>query len=318
MSHLTFQFLFYNSLNRPLHFLLMSFWNSYAKPHTDKRFQAIQSRTLSPTTLSILVAKQEHVPELTTFLTTYFGGANHPTLRPVLNPSKNELILFTRTEQADIQATIRYKYAGQFENQPIYLIDCFCSKERRTGIASQLLIALHARTEHVPYALFLKEGLPVPGQEPLYSSHYVFRRTKPPLSPLCHSLSPRQAFALVEAYRGVYKDMFWLGSESNPNQSWRLWKRGALWALACFQDSFQETGENERIGWMTAYIGNCDEGLECVVDSSPYPLIWADRVWIRDLTKWMVDGPFHWYSYRWTTGLLPATGATGGCYGIIV
>lgn len=298
----------------------MSFWNSYSKPYTDKRFESIQSRIPPPpTTLSILVAEQEHIPELTEFLTKYFGDRKHPTLHPVLN--KNDLILYTRTkEDRQIQATIRYKYAGKFENQPIYLIDCFCSKERKTGIASQLLSALHTRTEHIPYALFLKEGRPVPGQEPLYSSHYVFRRThQNSLSPLCFSLSRRQAFVLVEAYRSIYRNMFWLGSESNPNQSWRLWKNteNSLWALACFQDSFQETG-GERIGWMTAYIGNCDEGLEYVVDSSPYPLVWADRVWVRNLDRWMADGPFHWYSYRWTTGLLPAAGSTRGCYGIVV
>jgi hypothetical protein len=293
----------------------MSFWESYRNLRTDKRFQPVKRGSLPPITIRPHVATLADVPELTTFLTTYFGGKNHPVLKPALMLSDQELILFTRTTQS-IQATIRYKYAGTFEGQPIYLIDCFCTKERKTGIASQLLSALHAKTEHIPSALFLKEGRSVNGQEPLYTSCYMYRRRRPNTEP-CLSLTNHQAYALVNAYRRIHKDLFWLGNIDNPNQHWRLWKRGALWSLACFQDSFQEK-EGERIGWMTAFLANTASGIEALTDACPFPWIWADQCWITELEQWFLDGPFHWYNYRWTTSLAPGTGLALRCYGIVV
>ena len=294
----------------------MSFWDSYRGIRTEKRFQPVKRGLLPPITIHPLVAKPVDVPALTTFLTTYFGDERHPVLMPVLTPSSQELILFTRTADTHIQATIRYKYAGTFEGQPIYLIDCFCAKERKTGVASQLLTALHARTGHVPYALFLKEGRPLHGYSPLYTSWYMYRRRQPTEESYL-SLHNREAYALVNMYRRVHKDMVWLAEVSNPNQHWRLWKRGSLWSLACFQDSFQEK-EGERIGWMTAFVGNTATGLDALVDACPFPWIWADRCWIQDSARWSLDGPFHWYAYRWTTSLVPGAGLALRCYGIVV
>jgi hypothetical protein len=302
----------------------MSFWESYRGVPTDKRFQPIKRGLLPPIKIHPLVARTADVPELTAFLTTYFGDAQHPVLKPVLKVGDQELILYTRTTQGiqtiknikNIQATIRYKYAGTFEGQPIYLIDCFCAKERRTGIASQLLSALHAKTEHIPSALFLKEGRPVPGQDPLYTSYYMYRRRR--LNAIsCLFLSPLEAYALVNTYRRVHKDMFWLANVDNPNQYWRLWKRGSQWSLACFQDSFQEK-EGQRIGWMTAFVGNTATGIEALADACPFPWIWADQCWITETERWTLDGPFHWYTYRWTTSLRPTTGLALRCYGIVV
>lgn len=294
----------------------MSFWNSYRECPTDKRFQPIKRGLLPPITICPLMATSADIPSITTFLTTYFGDAHHPVLKPVLTPSSQELILYTRTPNKSIQATIRYKYAGTFEGQSIYLIDCFCAKERKTGVASQLLAALHVNTEQRPYALFLKEGRPIPGQTALYSSYYLYRRRKPTIES-CLSLNSEKAYALVNAYRRVHKDLCWLANVDNPNQHWRLWKRELFWSLACFQDSFQEK-DGERIGWMTAFVGNTADGVEALVDACPFPWIWADQCWITESDHWSLDGPFHWYTYRWTTSLRPTTGLALGCYGIIV
>ena len=296
----------------------MSFWESYRGVSTDKRFQPIKRGLLPPITIHPFVARTADIPELSVFLTTYFGDAHHPVLKPVFKVGDQELILYTRTTQGikNIQATIRYKYAGTFEGQPIYLIDCFCAKERGTGIASQLLTALHARTEHIPSALFLKEGRPVPGQDPLYTSYYMYRRRRPNETP-CLVLSPCEAYALVNTYRRIHKDMFWLAEVRNPNQHWRLWKRGSQWSLACFQDSFQEK-EGQRIGWMTAFVGNTATGIEALADACPFPWIWTDQCWIQNSEHWSMDGPFHWYAYRWTTSLRPTTGLALRCYGIVV
>ena len=293
----------------------MSFWDSYRTIQTDKRFQPIKRGLLPPITIHPLIGRAANVPELTTFLTTYFGDARHPVFKPVLKPSSQELILYTKTTEG-IQATIRYKYAGTFEGQPIYLIDCFCAKERKTGVASQLMIAIHLNTEHVPYSLFLKEGRPINGQPPLYTSMYMYRRRQP-TTDSCLSLSNRQAYALVNAYRRIHKDLFWLAEVSNPNQHWYLWKQGTLWSLACVQDSFQEK-DGQKIGWMTAFIGNVATGFEALVDACPFPWIWADQCWISELERWSFDGPFHWYTYRWMTSLVPGAGLALRCYGIIV
>ena len=293
----------------------MSFWDSYRTIQTDKRFQPIKRGLLPPITIHPLIGRAANVPELTTFLTTYFGDTHHPVLKPVLNPSSQELVLFVKPLH-EIQATIRYKYAGTFEGQSIYLIDCFCAKERKTGVASQLLAALHTRTEQVPYSLFLKEGRPVPGQTALYTSMYMYRKRQP-TTESCLLLQTRQAYALVNAYRRIHKDLFWLAEVSNPNQHWYLWKQGSLWSLACFQDSFQEK-EGHKIGWMTAFVGNTREGLEPLVDACPFPWIWADQGWISELERWSFDGPFHWYTYRWTTSLVPGAGLALRCYGIVV
>lgn len=293
----------------------MSFWSSYKVPKTDKRFLPIKRHPLPPITIRPQIGRVADVPSLTTFLTTYFGDAHHPVFKPVLNPSSQELILYLGTAN-NIQGTIRYKYTGTFEGQPIYLIDCFCTKERKTGIASQLMVAIHTSTDHVPYSLFLKEGRPISGQDALYTSQYMYRRRQPNTAPYI-SLSNRQAYALVNAYRRVHKDLFWLAEVSNPNQNWRLWKQGTLWSLACFQDSFQEK-EGERIGWMTAFVGNTATGLDALVDACPFPWIWADRCWIQDSARWSLDGLFSWYAYRWTTSLVPGAGLALRCYGIIV
>ena len=162
----------------------MSFWESYRGCPTEKRFQPVKRGLLPPITIHSEVARAADIPELTTFLTTYFGDKDHPVLKPVLKVGDQELILFIRRSQGiktikNIQATIRYKYAGTFEGQPIYLIDCFCAKERKTGVASQLLAALHVKTEQTPCALFLKEGKQVLGQTALYTSCYMYTFPNP-------------------------------------------------------------------------------------------------------------------------------------------
>ena len=293
----------------------MSFWDSYKVIRTEKRFQPVKRDPLPPLTIQPSIATSADVPDLTTFLTTYFGDAHHPVLKPVLKPSNQELILYLK-KGTDIQATIRYKYAGIFEGQSIYLIDCFCAKERKTGLARHLMTSVHLQTDRIPNALFLKEGRPISGQDPLYSSYYMYRRRRS-IPESCFSITTQQAYALVNTYRRIHKDMFWISECRNPNQHWRLWKRGQLWSLACFQDSFQRIGK-ETIGWMTAFIGNTAAGLETLVDHCPFPWIWADRCWITEPGKWLVDGPFHWYTYRWTTSLMPGAGLALRCYGIVV
>jgi len=300
-----------------------SFWKTYESPSTSLRFQPLPLRTgLPPLTVMAYVANAKNIPELTAFLTLYFS--KNPILKPILRPSDKEYILYSVDAEDQIQATIRYRYIGVFEGEPIHLFDCFCNRNKKSGLATQLLTAIHLATEHAPYGIFLKEGQPLLNQEPLYSSSYVYRKVCMSNS-TCHTLSSCQANGIYMAYRSIYRNVFWIGnSVSDTNMHWRLWKKGTLWALACFQDSYQEL-KGMKMGWMTAYLTNTDEGLEPLVNACPFPYVWMDRVWNKNIksensndnNQWQEDGPFHWYLYRFMTSLRPAQ-VPYGCYGIIV
>jgi len=308
----------------------MSFWAGYASSTASRRFEVVPRPSPSlPGASEFRLAKVEEVPEIQEFLEAFFGQApKTPIFRPLLNLSDEEEVMLLR-KAGVLRATIRSKKSGIFEGQPIYIIDCFCihPESRRTGIGSRILSALHDHTGSKAM-LFLKEGRPVPGVQPLYSSSYVYRAVAPRATGVV-PVSPERASRLVQTYRTIYPDTFWLHSTTNPNQHWRLWKKGLQWALACFQDAYQIHPKGghmgEHIGWMTALFCSNTIGqhaLEDLVDAAPFDWIWTDRVWIEPGTKWMEDGPFHWYIYRWTTSLSPrAGGATGNarpCYGIIV
>ena len=301
----------------------MGFWDTYRTPVASRRFQIVPRSGSLGTAQTFPIAKAEDVPALLAFLETWFGNPPHtPAFRPVIRLSSEEEVMYLRNK-GTLQATIRYKFAGMFEGQPIYLIDCFCIHPdvRRTGIGTRLLSALHDHTGSKAM-LFLKEGRPVPGQTPLYSSTYVFRRVTPTSAQQLAPVSPSMASRLVQNYRALNPDTFWLHSVTNPNQCWRLWKQGLEWGLACFQDAYQTHPEGGRIGWMTALF--CTAGflaVEALVDAAPYDWIWTDRVW-GGSSGWTADGPFHWYTYRWTTTLVFTAGGAAGngrpCYGIVV
>jgi hypothetical protein len=228
------------------------------------------------------------------------------TLKPRLDPS-NEIILFLNEGTTSI-ATIRYRYAGRFDNHPIHIIDCFCihPSKRKTGLATKLLATLHNYTNDrgLRYSLFLKEGRPVPGQDPLYSSAYVFRKTGGGLKA---PLSPHAAERLVRAYRTCRPEMLWIYDIHNTNQRWFFWKEGLRFVLFCVQDAHQ-TFQGGRVGWITALIASEPvpwQPFESLVDGTGYDWIWMDEVWLPESTPvvWTQDGPFHWYAYQWSTNL---------------
>jgi hypothetical protein len=229
------------------------------------------------------------------------------SLKPRLDPS-NEIILFVQEGNEPV-GTIRYKYAGHFEDNPIHIIDCFCihPSKRKSGLATKLLATLHAYTNDrgLKYSLFLKEGRPLPSQEPLYSSAYVFRRVRGGLK---GSLSPLKAERLVRAYRSVKPEMLWIYDVHNTNQRWFFWKEGLQFVLFCVQNAWQ-TFRGGSVGWITAFIASEPvpwTPFESLVDGSGYDWIWMDEAWVPESTPviWTQDGPFHWYAYQWSTNLL--------------
>jgi hypothetical protein len=246
-----------------------------------------------------------HTKSLTEFLEQFFGSPPI-TLNPILDPS-NEIILFVQ-EENQIVASIRYKYTGRFDKEPIHVIDCFCihPSKRKTGLATKLLAALHKYTNDrdLKYSLFLKEGRSLPYQEPLYSSAYVFRRI---VGPLKDSLSPPKAERLVRAYRAFRPEMLWIYDVCNTNQRWFFWKEGLRFVLFCIQNA-RQTFRGGSVGWITALIASEPvpwQPFESLVDGSGYDWIWMDQVWVPEDTpvSWTQDGPFHWYAYQWSTNL---------------
>ena len=298
-----------------------SFWSHLLVPERTKRFESLV-RPLDIDTRSVQAQRAHpiHTAPLTQFLEQFFGQ-DPMTLKPVLDPS-HEIILFLE-EENHIVATIRYRYAGRFDKEPIHIIDCFCihPSKRKTGLATKLLAILHAYTNDrgLKYSLFLKEGRPLPNHQPLYSSAYVFRRIrkvtgalKDPLSPritgaLKDPLSPLKASALVAAYRVLRPEMLWIYDIGNTNQRWFFWKSGLRFVLFCVQDAHQ-TFRGGSVGWITAFVASEPvpwDPFESLVDGSGYDWIWMDEVWLPEETPvtWTQDGPFHWYAYQWTTNL---------------
>jgi hypothetical protein len=82
--------------------------------------------------------------------------------------------------------------------------------------------------------------------------------------------------------------------------------------LACIQDT-QQTLHDKKMGWITAWIES--PGITDIMrkDASyqlsevdQFDLIWMDWRWINYSTdkNWIVDGPFYWYTYQWTSSIL--------------
>jgi hypothetical protein len=291
-----------------------SFWTALVPATGLRRFESL-IRPLAIEPISVVRACSTDTGPLCLFLEEFFGSSTGPTLKPVLDPSK-EIILFVQ-EKGSIVASIRYKYAGLFENQPIHIIDCFCvhPSKRKSGLATKLLGTLHHYTNErqLRYSLFLKEGRALPNHQPLYSSHYVFR---PCSGHLKTSLSPLKARALVAAYRQLYPDTLWIYDIDNVNQQWLFWKEGLEWILVCIQDAYQ-THKGGRIGWISACFASefiRSEPFERLLEQAPYSWIWMDGAWLpKESTNWSIDGPFHWYAYQWSTNL-----SVRKFYGIVV
>jgi hypothetical protein len=270
------------------------------------------------------------------FLAQNFGSPPHsPRLRASFSPE--DLILFSRdTNNAfKINGCIRLSYGGHFETVPIYVVDCFCiaSSWRKMGLGTHLLIALQreAMKRDMGLTVFLKESMPILAvRRPLYSSYYVFCQNPHTPSYLedieeIRSLTHTEALRLIAIYKEMYPDTFILCANrvsKNRGILWRLWKKGSLFILASFQDSFQiHPQTNSTIGWATGWLESpllatpSQEDLRQhyiskIISSLPYDWIWADKAWIKSTNSpssahWQHDGPFHWYTYQWQPHIRP-------------
>jgi len=287
----------------------------------------------SPTGLDAIVIRPNHnnylVSEIRQFIKNNFGS---PPKTPILDIPESELlgekdhIVIVRDLNGDIVGCIRYHYLGTFISskpiQEIYCVDCFTVYKtwRQKGIGDYLLTFLHnyVNQYNIPYAMFLKEGRPLSiVHVPLYTGIYVFRELQLSKSISNHIriLLPAQAYKLMDIFNELNQILI-VRNINSTNQIWKLYEKGLYKVLVCFQDAYQkfmENGQLKRICWATGWIESpnmTDEYREEAsreLSDSMYPAfdyVWMNKKWIgRYSDKWKIDGPFHWYSYQWTSSI---------------
>ena len=317
----------------------MVFWDTYplwnifqAKVNKDAFKSLIFNREAieSPTGVEAIIIKQDenekYLNDISVFLKGNFGN---PPRTPILNiPSekllnKRDTIIIVLDIDKNIIGCVRYHYLGIFANDlapHIYCVDCFCVNKRwrRRGVGDYLLTTLHRFVNrfNIPYSLFLKEGPKVSTiVSPLYTSKYVFRKLEPVEKSMnVQPLTINQAYALMDIMAELNPTII-IRNTDQKNQNWKLYKNGTYKVLACFQDTYQEFKENEKMNkmcWGTAwfespnmtddYREEASKELSAVMFPE-FDYVWMDKSWVGSETEWKDDGPFHWYSYQWTSGV---------------
>lgn len=262
------------------------------------------------------------------FLRCHFGT---PPTTPVLDIPEDALLgpldtlFYVANTEGHILGCVRYHHIGHLVSNPLYLVDCFCihPQFRKQGLADYLLTTLHrfANQHGIPYALFLKEGPPLPiWSIPLFTGHYVYRRVqRRDHVPSVQHLTPEEAHRLVRVFHEINPDALVIQPSSTSNQTWRLYRISLHQCiLACVQDTYQwwkeADGQQKKMGWITAWlespmvtVDKRTEAIKAITDSTEgqFDYVWANRNWIGTATdtEWQEDGAFHWYAYQWTTAL---------------
>ena len=213
--------------------------------------------------------------------------------------------VLTVSNSQQIVGCIQYKAVGTHEGKLIHSVECFCVHPswRGKGVGDYLLHELHNMMIDKPYAIFLKEGRPLPIM-PAYQSSYVYRYLYPiPIRNVIH-VSIETACKIMEIHQQI-RPFFQLHNDT-PNQIWKLYKNGINHVLCCVQDTYQRLN-GKRMGWITAWIESPitdtirAEASDQLTNSmfKEYDMLWMDKQHASD--KWIDDGPFYWYTYQWTT-----------------
>lgn len=269
----------------------------------------------------------KYVGEVSEFLRNNFGK---PPKTPILDIPDDQLlnkkdhIIILRDIDREIVGCIRYHYLGIFttnKNEEIYCVDCFCvnKKWRGKGVGDYLLTHLHiyVNQNNIPYSMFLKEGgnLSIINT-PLYSSIYVYRELKDVCESVnVKSLTTNQAYSLMDIFRELKFELFIIRNIHSTNQIWKLYKKDTYKILVCFQDAYQrfeKDGKIKKIVWATAWIessnvtDNIRKEASKELSDTMYPdfdYVWMNNEWTGKGSIWSNDGPFHWYTYQWSSGI---------------
>jgi len=287
----------------------------------------------SPTGLDAIVIRSSLtniniLSEIRQFIKNNFGS---PPKTPILDIPENQLlgikdhIVIVRDIDGNIAGCIRYHYLGKFisskPNQEIYCVDCFTVYKswRRKGMGDYLLTFLHnyVNEHNIPYSMFLKEGYPLSIiHTPLYTGVYVFRELQLSKSKNIMDLTSALAYKLMDIISELNKILI-IRNINSTNQFWKLYEKGMNKVLVCFQDAYQrfmENGQLKKICWATGWIESPNmtdkyrEEASRELSDSMYPAfdyVWMNKKWIGkgNNNNWKIDGPFHWYSYQWTSSI---------------
>ena len=319
----------------------MGFWNTpsllWSHLWCRKRFQPLvfdKDPLPSPLSESWGIAQRlqphdfQQKTRIREFLRTYFGT---PPTSPILDIPEESLLgpldvlFYVSDNQRHVIGCVRYHHVGQLESEPMYLVDCFCihPQFRKRGLADYILTILHrfANEHGIPYALFLKEGSPLPiWSIPLYTGNYVYKRVGHYEPKGClQCLTPEEAYRLLDTFCEVVPNHLVIRPSSVTNQIWRLYRASPhQLILACVQDSYQwleeEDGQRRKMGWMTAWLESpavTDDCRGCAITAiadsmeGKFDYVWTNKEWLgsSDIRDWKEDGAFHWYAYQWTTSL---------------
>jgi GNAT superfamily N-acetyltransferase len=308
----------------------MVFWKTYPFQHIIETLwnretflsQLIEKDPIpSPTGRTAQLVDRDNRALLTTirrFLQTHFGSPPHTPVLDIpedilLGP--NDHIFVLRDEGDELVGTIRYHYMGEAQ-ESIYVVDAFCIHPawRRKGLGDYLLTELHryANQIGIPYAMFLKEGPSVSTlAPPFYTGTYVYRALhRTVVCPNLMELTVEEAHRMMRAYQTVLPNRMMIWNKS-ANQRWRWYRRGNQSIMICIQDTYQRK-EGKKIAWVTAWLESPNTTDEIrreaatAVAEDLYPAfdyVWMNQVWVGGSEEWSVDGPFHWYSYQWSTSI---------------
>jgi hypothetical protein len=317
----------------------MVFWNTYpllniiqSKFNREVFKPQLFNKKLieSPTGIAAIIINAEQnnqmISDICAFIKNNFGN---PPDKPILDipPEKfigpKDSIIIVRDIDKNIIGCIRYHYLGIFitsKSEDIYCVDCFTvqKKWRKKGVGEYLLNQLHnyVNIRNMPYCLFLKEGYSLNIiLSPLYKGMYVYREIKKEDIFGVIDLSIVQAYTLMDLFRELDPNIFIIRNFLNTNQFWRLFKKDTYKVLACFQDTYQIIKKNDRVKklcWVTAWIESPNmtdkirEEASINLSASMYPnfdLVWMNKEWVGNSSKWQIDGPFSWYNYQWITNI---------------
>lgn len=262
------------------------------------------------------------------FLLANFGN---PPKTPILKIPPSELYensVYTfvwLSENSMPIGTIRYRPWCEVNKKIYWQVDCFCvdSNHRSKGIGTWLLKYLHswANFHGVPYAIFIKEGQPLPiPRLPFKTGVYAFvdinnlskdiHYKNINLQKITSSIAKKwiKPLAGSEEKRYIPIDI-----ESSYTSFWYLYKSNSVW-LILRAEKTNQFGPTGQLGWLTniysspswntiSFQEQTRHITACCTKISTnhgWGSIWIDSEWVEtgDDSLWKLDGPYYFYSFQ--------------------
>lgn len=271
------------------------------------------------------VSTWQQAREVSVFLSANFGN---PPKTPILQIPPSELFENSTYTFVWIDTTgklhgcIRYRPWAQDKKRQFWQVDCFCIDKnmRSKGIGTWLLKYLHswANTRGIPFAIFLKEGQPLPiPRLPFRTGIYAFMdlSKNPEIEQISFSLkkiNPILAQKWVQSI--ISKNELFPIDICSIQSSWYLYNSAGLWLIIRAEKTNQVSPKG-YLGWLTDIyespswknIGIKEQTYHITVLSKEiakslnWSSIWIDSKWveIHKESPWNYDGPYYFYGFQW-------------------